>query len=642
MNHIVRFLIISALALCPVLFVSGQFQPAEVKKSTEKVLIQGRYYYIHTVQKGQTFYSICKAYGVSQELVLQNNRGINPESLSEGLALRIPDITQETATEYQEEKAREDKRFYYHTIKPGQTVYFLSKKYDVPEEWIYQFNPGAREKISAGQVLLIPKKKTFESILATADTSEFWYYTVKEKDTLYSLSQQYGVSVATIINENPQLQNGLKAGTVIKIRKSAATDTIKLAADSTRLIIAETQCNEEPFKKRELKIALLLPFFSDLSFEEPIEATESDNYEIPENPVKMQQLSVGRSFYEFYEGFLLALDSLKKTGSQIRLFVFDTKRDTIKTLKIISELYSIQPDMIIGPVYSDDVKLVGQYAKNQGIKLISPLSTRSELAMENPSIIQVIPSEETEFKLFAKHIAQFRNKPVILFRDNDSLSLKQTWKLKKELLANFQSDSSWNPLNLRDYKINDSTIRKLGKILVHDSENIIIIASDNEPDVTELIGKLFLFSRVYKLTIYGMPSWQVWKRVDINYFHTMQMQYYTPFYVDYNNQHVKYFIKKCRNIYGFEPYEVTTKGYNFSMLGYDIGLYFISALEKYGHNFAPCLNNTETSSLLVPYYFVKTGEGYTNQAIRIIRYNGDYTIEVAADLKPDAMFQTSE
>ncbi len=630
------------MSLWPVVYVSGQFQPAEVKKSTERVLIQGRYYFIHTVQKGQTFYSICKAYGVSQEVVLQNNPGINPQTLAEGQALRIPDFTQEVVAEPQEDKIKEDKRFYYHTIKQGQTVYFLSKKYDIPEEWIYQFNPTAREKLSVGEVMLIPKKKSFESILASVDTSEFWYYTVKEKDTLYSLSQQYGVSIATIINENPQLQEGLKAGTIIKIRKSAALETNKQITDSSEFLIKETTCNEEPVKKRELKIALLLPFYSDLSFEEPVELTESDNYEIPENPVKMQQLSIGRSFFEFYEGFLLALDSLKKTGSVIKLFVYDTKRDTLKTLKIISELYSIQPDLIIGPVYSDDVRLVGQFARNQGINLISPLSTRSELVMENPSIIQVIPSEEVEYKLFAKYISQYRNKPVILFRDGDSVSLKQTWKLKKELMACFETDSLWNPLNLRDYKINDSTIRKLGKILNHDAENIIIIASNNEPDVTELIGKLFLYSRVYKMVIYGMPAWQVWKRVDVNYFHTLQMQYYTPFYIDYNNPYVREFIRKCRNLYGFEPYETTTKGYNFSMLGYDIGFYFISALEKFGRNFAPCLDNTGTSSLLTPYYFVKTGEGYTNQTIRIIRYNSDFTVEVIENLKSDVMVQEGE
>jgi LysM repeat protein len=624
------------------LFVSGQFQPAEVTKSTEKVLIQGCYYFIHTVRKGQTFYSICKAYGVSQEIVLQNNPGINPDALSEGQALRIPDIAQEVVTDSREEKPKEDKRFYYHTVKPGQTVYFLSRKYDVPEAWIYQFNPEAREKISAGQVIIIPKKKSFESILASADTSEFWYYTVKEMDTLYSLSKQFGVSVATIINENPQLQDGLKAGTVIKIRKQAALEADTLTSDSTKLIIPETICYEEPVKKRELKVALLLPFFSDLSFEEPMESSESDNYEISENPVKMQQLSIGRSFFEFYEGFLLALDSLKKTGSLVKLYVYDTKRDTLKTLKIISELYSIQPDLIIGPVFSDEVKLVGQFARNQGINLISPLSTRSELIMENPNIVQVVPPEETEYKLFAQYLSKYKNNPVILFRDDDSVSLKQTWKLKKELLAYFENDSLWNPLNLRDYKINDSTIRKLGKILKHDADNIIIIASDKEPDVSELIGKLFLFSRVYKLTIFGMPAWQVWKRVDINYFHIMQMQYYTPFYIDYNNKLVRDFIRKCRNMYGFEPYEVTTKGYNFSMLGYDIGFYFISALEKYGRNFTPCLNSTGISSLLTPFCFVKTGEGYSNQTIRIIKYNSDFTVEIAEDLKPDTTVKESE
>ena len=344
---------------------------------------------------------------------------------------------------------------------------------------------------------------------------------------------------------------------------------------------------------------------------------------------------IGRSFFEFYEGFLLALDTLKSRGLSVKLYVYDTERDTLKVRKIIQQLYWVQPDLIIGPIFSDDVKLVSQYALNQGISLVSPLSTRPELVTGNPSVIQVVPAEESENTYLARYISQYKDNPIILFRDDDSLSMKASWKFKKELLPYLEKDSLGNPVNFSDYRLNDSTLRKLNMILQHDAENVIVIASENEPDVTALITKLSLWSRVYKMTLFGVPAWQVWKNIDIKYFHSMQLQYYTPFYIDYSNPEVIRFIRKCRKIYGFEPYEITPKGYNFCMLGYDIGLYFITALEQYGNSFAPCMNHLNVDLLLTHYNFLKTGEGFSNRAIYMIRYLPDYTIEVLPFAEPE-------
>jgi LysM repeat protein/ABC-type branched-subunit amino acid transport system substrate-binding protein len=637
LNPITRYLPVILLLVAPVVVVSGQFQPAEVKKSNEKAVIQGKYYYIHTVQKGQTFFSICKAYGVNQEIVIRENPGINPSDLSEGQAVRIPDILQTPPVVSSEDRKQEDKRFYYHTVKPGQTVYFLSRKYNIPEEWIYQFNPRTRESVSAGQVIIIPKRKDFEQLLASEDTSKYWYYVVRDKDTLYSLSREYGVSVAKIIDENPELQQGLRTGITIRIPKTEPSDTLSQVTDSTmEYSLTEPDCETRWTERGEYKIALMLPFFSSVNAEEPVENAPAGNDEVPEDPVRRQQELIGRSFIEFYEGFLLSLDTLRQTGLSVKLYVYDTERDTIKIKKIIQEMYIVQPDLIIGPAYTEEVRLVSQFARIQNILMVSPLSTRGELIAENASIIQVVPSEDEENAFFARYISHYKNSNIILFRGADSLSLKETWKFKKELLSYLNTDSLGNPLNFKDYKLNDSTMRKLSNILAQNEENIIVIASKNEPDVTALIGKLYLHSRVYKLTLFGDPSWQVWKSVDINYFHIMQMQYYTPFYVDYSNPEVIRFVKKCRRVFGFEPYEITPKGYNFCMLGYDIGLYFISALDRYGKSFAPCMNKLDLNFLLTRYNYLKIGEGgYLNKTINMVRYKTDYTMEMTEDNGPD-------
>lgn len=124
-----------------------------------------------------------------------------------------------------------------------------------------------------------------------------------------------------------------------------------------------------------------------------------------------------------------------------------------------------------------------------------------------------------------------------------------------------------------------------------------------------------------------MPSWQMWKTIELNYYHHLQLHLISPFYIDYNKAEVKQFLEKCRKKYGYEPYETSAMGYNFCMLGYDVGYYFLSALRQYGKDFSQCLGSMETRLLLSPYRFAREGEGgYLNQGFNMIRYNPDFTI----------------
>jgi hypothetical protein len=85
---------------------------------------------------------------------------------------------------------------------------------------------------------------------------------------------------------------------------------------------------------------------------------------------------------------------------------------------------------------------------------------------------------------------------------------------------------------------------------------------------------------------------------------------------------------KSRDEYGFEPYEISPLGYNFSMLGYDIGLYFLSALKYYGRNFQQCLDQVDADQLLTRYRFLREGTGgYLNTNFVLIQYKKDFTVE---------------
>lgn len=621
------FAIVQLLLLLSLPAVS-QFQPAEVIRSQEKTLVNGKVYYIHTVQKGQTLYSISKVYEVTQDEIKIANPEVDVFNLREGLAIRIPDSRSRQAAVYPENK--ED--FYAHSVKRGQTVYSLSKKYDVTEAVIYHYNPWAREGIQPNQTLWIPRSKALLDIAEKAGADDhFYYYTTKEKDTLYSISILYGVTVADLISANPLLREGLKTGQVLKIPKITATESEPITtADSITDLAFPCEVASVP---ATYDVALMLPFFANFYAEElevPVDTLAEEGTYVPQ---QRQQGLRGRNFAEFYEGFLLALDSLKSAGLSIVLHVYDTERDTLKTKKIVQELSLVQPDLIIGPVYSEDVKITGRLARYQEIQLVSPLSTRSSLVAGNSNIIQVIPSTSTESIALANYLKQFNKGRFILIRGTDSVSMNNSWRFKKYFLENLPTDISGSFLQFKDYRLNDSLMRVLGNVLSKEEENVIIVFSDREPDVSRLVTKLFMMSSLYPVKLFGMPSWQNWKTIDLNYFHSLQLHLITPFFTDYTNPQIKKFLVKSHIELGSEPYEISPLGYNFTMLGYDIGFYFLSALQKYGRNFLQCLDQVDADQLLTKYNFQKAGEGgYVNNSYNLIQYRNDFTIERSAIL----------
>ena len=106
-------------------------QEIKIEKSTEKIVYQGKSYYLHTVKAKETLFSICKAYGVSvDEVKALNDKSDN--ALSIGDVLRIPVV---------EPFKSIDDKFYYHRMKPKETLYSLSRKFNIKMKRILKDNP---------------------------------------------------------------------------------------------------------------------------------------------------------------------------------------------------------------------------------------------------------------------------------------------------------------------------------------------------------------------------------------------------------------------------------------------------------------------------------------------------------------------
>jgi LysM repeat protein len=114
----------------------------DIPISNKIITIENAQYYVHTVESGQTLYSICKAYKANQKEVAEINN-LQSSSLDAGQILNIPYTEIKTAK----------LSFYDHKVIEGETLFSLSKKYDISIQEIIRYNPEARYGIKIGEIL---------------------------------------------------------------------------------------------------------------------------------------------------------------------------------------------------------------------------------------------------------------------------------------------------------------------------------------------------------------------------------------------------------------------------------------------------------------------------------------------------------
>ncbi|NJM14202.1 MAG: LysM peptidoglycan-binding domain-containing protein [Bacteroidales bacterium] len=173
---------------------ASMFAQSTVKKSTNKVLVDRKYYYVHVVEEGHTLYSIGKAYGVSVEEI--ENANVNTRfGLQLGQALKIP-VKDTTVIELPRKWRRKAIK---HKVEPGNTLYSVSRQYQVGIDEIVTLNPDVKHGLQVGKVIEIPKQfvNTLSNDSVAVDTLQKGY-TVSKGETLYSISKRFNVTIESL------------------------------------------------------------------------------------------------------------------------------------------------------------------------------------------------------------------------------------------------------------------------------------------------------------------------------------------------------------------------------------------------------------------------------------------------------------
>lgn len=563
-------------------------------------------YFLHTVTKGQSLYSISSMYNVSIDDIVRLNPG-SDKQIREGAALKIPQAV----------STNSDKPV-FHTIQAGETLYRLSVKYNITTQAICEANPGlSSENFRSGQVIIIPiqsaSKTEKETPKATAKEETTvkmndWkdMHKVERKETIFSISREYGITEEELIAANPELKNGkLKRGTFLFI--PYGKNEQKTQQTESKPTIQELT-NEEIFSRFEdskkeiktIKAAVLLPFM----------AGTSANME--------EQIRM----VEYYEGFLMAVDSLKKEGVSVDLYTYDTKGREATLNNILARKEMKNMDIIFGPARSQDIDALATFADKNNIRLVIPFAPKVDQVFKNPHIYQVNTPQSYLYSEVYEHFNRKFSGCNVIF-----LNASNGDREKDEFIKGMKTGLKENGISYRDFTMTDN-FYDITTVMDTLRNNIFIPTSGKSTALVKILPQLTQIRRErpdYSMNLFGYPEWQTYTNDYLASFYEIDTYFYSSFYtnnlfpaaVNFTHAYRRWYSKDMANIYP-----------KYGMLGYDTGYFFLKGLSKYGNKMEENLSSIHVTPIQTGFKFERVNNwgGFINRKVFFVHFSKDYEL----------------
>lgn len=613
----------------------------------------------HKVQPQETVYGISRQYGVTQDDLVEANPFLKERVLQVGDELVIPGKSgaqgdgniktkQEgniNAVVTQVEDAqvyipKEDTNFIYLEIKPKQTIYSLTKEYEISEEALKSLNPQLKDGLKAGDIIRIPKKsnRTNEEVIPegmykvkrgdtvyslskmfNVNSDEFYIanpdvqlnglivdtyihipqkgkntgviqdgfieHKVKAGETIYSITKLYRVSFEDLLRFNPELSEGLRAGMILKIPLREGADIIKVDTKIKRV------------DDGKINIALILPFHLD--------NPSGSNVE--------KQIST-----DILIGAKVALDSLAYTGKKINLKVFDSSNGAQKVETMIAENDFSQFDAVVGPLFASNFKSTAIMLSGSGITVVSPISNSEDLS-ELENVLVVTASDKDVADAIVNEVAgEYKGEQILVLTDTRNLELAEYFvdNLKRKAsTANINLIQDINQLRQQsttvDERLSDGTVveKQLFAPLV------TVLVSDNNSLGNQYVDKIKEMD-AENLKAYGVKfvnAYDVYSeknKSNIAVLKNIGFTFATNRLVNVYGKNERITLQKFLDLYCEIPNE-------YRQLGFDVFYDLVDRMNTRGD----VLNNlsSEKTRLSTKFKYEKRGKAHVNTGVRVIR-----------------------
>lgn len=506
---------------------------------------------------------------------------------------------------------------------------------------------------------LMAQQNVKSQIITEYNGKQYYIHTVQKKQTLKDISELYGVSVAEILFENKDVKNNPKKGTIIRIpyKEIIVEEIIEeeiLIENDTVAFIPEFV--PKSFDSDRLyKVALMMPLYLE----------QVDEKFLQEEVSNKQLLAKPFSYLHFYEGFMLAVDSMVSSlNMKIDLKVYDVDQDTAKLSAVLNDTTLRDVDMIVGPFHLKPFERMMSFANENEIMIINPMTNREDLLIGNKNMVKVKPSFSYQMQWLEQLIAdkyqdnnifvlamdsscmerafeieEIASRSIVEYSYVPNQRIKRIIKKYQDAMKNeeiefdstkYQSDNITfdvaminefpddttklkNQVAVYDYSID--SLNKVKNVASAFRENLFVVYGDSKVFANEMINKLNIFSKDYPVSLIALPDWSKFDRLFNENLMKLSTVYFDDDYTDYDSYAVGKFICKFREEYGTEPKDMAYHGFN-------IGWYFLNALINYGDNVVDGIATFRIPLLNTKYYFERKdiNDGYENTFWNVYQY----------------------
>lgn len=587
----------------------------------------------HTIKRGESLYSIAKMYGVTIDEICRLNPG-SRKRINAGDKLLIPqkNTNKETASKEKKPKSVKNEKaesgstsYIYHTITKGETLYAIARQYNSGVESIIRANPGIKpSKLARGAVIRVPVKVSNsedtpstsndtlaqeneqEEVQNSATEKRYETYVAKKKETYYSIAQKFGVSIADLRAVNPTIRT-LREGTVINLPDNITQQATSEAAPDRNA--NSTEYLEELYNRiyakndaDHINVAIMLPFM----------LKEGNN-------VKSEL------YTEYYQGFLLAVDSLKRQGYSINLSVYDTEGSTSTVNKILQQPCMTEMDLIIAPDQEEAIDLIADFGEQHDINVVNTFSMKNERINTNARVFQTnIPTSYLYAETTARFVSIFKSRNIVLLTNSETETLEEN-----EFIEMLKDE-------LSEKKIVYTTCTYTGTLKPEDltsveqlSSVVFVPTSNKKETPSQILPALDNFARNTpdcEVSLFGYPSWVPQINRNLDEFYHLDTYIFTRFYTAPEDSRMYDFNLKYLYWYNKEMKNASPK---YALLGFDTGMYFMNAIAQNGKNFANYDIKNNSSSIQTDFRFerINNWSGFINKSFYLIHMSPDRKLE---------------
>lgn len=588
---------------------------ADVKDLPVKT-VDGHSYYYYEVQPKETIYSLCRRLNITKEQLIEANPDVGTEGLKAYSVLLFPasgsavESVGQVADETRPHSATPEQRT--HTVLKGETIYGICRQYGTTPAQLSEWNPNIREGLKAGMVVIVSggaavQRQADKTEMAEVpaqpqpDDTGYELYTVKEKETFYSIAHSHGISVAELEEANPET-GILKAGQTLKIPvktglKTKPHEKIDINAPALEISVPgsnQSQETEQPAasetdEKKGINIAIVLPFMSE-------SATQP----------RQSQL-----YTEFYKGFLLAVDSMKDCGTPINIYAFDTadSPDTLRSILNRPELKNVS--LIIPPDDEEQLKSIVRFGEENGISVLNLFAIRDASYMTHPNVYQAnIPHQSMYDKAMSGIVKDMEDRVPVIITPADGTSDKH--EFIQQLKHRFDGAGI-------EYK----TIEYTTALTVDDLAQLdrkkryaFLPSSGKQSDLNRMLPALIEFKSGLTgfdpVRLYGYPEWTTFRGETLENMHAVNTYIYSRFFTVPDDP----WAAEVQNAF-IRWYGVPMGSYvpRQGLLGFDTAMYLIGALRK--DTPVSAYNGVQNG-----FHFVRPSgvEGYVNDDLYFVNF----------------------